>query len=234
MKQFSDQYTFLFATIMVFVVALLLSFAAISLQPVQNRNVQIEKKRRILAAMNISSNNKNADERFSRFITAALLTNVHGDIDTIGDAFSIELKTEMSKDDKEKQLPVFIGSLPDKKHIYILPLFGKGLWGPIYGYMALKNDMSTVYGVYFDHDKETPGLGAEINKQPFQTQFRGKKILDNSGRLQYIKVTKGGANSENAVDAISGGTITSKGVEDMIQRCLTLYSNYLLKNTHHE
>ena len=110
---------------------------------------------------------------------------------------------------------------------YILPVRGKGLWGPIWGYVAMNDDKQTVYGATFGHKGETPGLGAEIEKEFFQVQFKGKKIIKN-GQVTFA-VAKGGAapGDDYAVDAISGGTITSKGVQDMLLDCLDAYSAFL-------
>ncbi|HRW22050.1 MAG TPA: NADH:ubiquinone reductase (Na(+)-transporting) subunit C, partial [Bacteroidales bacterium] len=112
---------------------------------------------------------------------------------------------------------------------YIIPLSGKGLWGPIWGYIALNEDMTTVFGATFSHKSETPGLGAEIETDWYQQKFSEKKIFDENGDFVSIKVVKGGAPPDNihGVDAISGGTITSNGLEDMLFDCLKLYEPYL-------
>ena len=92
--------------------------------------------------------------------------------------------------------------------------------------------MNTIYGVNFDHKGETPGLGAEINTSAFESQFHGKKIFDNNDSFVSVRVVKGGASDDDihGVDAISGGTITSNGLQDMINDCLEKYKTYLLKN----
>ena len=111
---------------------------------------------------------------------------------------------------------------------YVIPVRGKGLWGPIWGYLALQGDMNTVYGASFGHKGETPGLGAEIETEIFQQQFVGKKILDESGRFVSVKVIKGGAAPDDVhgVDAVSGGTITSNGVTEMLSRTVSSYIPY--------
>jgi hypothetical protein len=122
--------------------------------------------------------------------------------------------------------------------IYIIPVLGKGLWGPLWGYVALKNDYNTIVGVVFDHKGETPGLGAEIATPTFQKQFSGKKIFDDNENFVSVSVVKGGvANSgisaEYGVDAISGGTITSNGLANMLKICLANYEKYF-KNRREE
>lgn len=127
-------------------------------------------------------------------------------------------------------LPVYVCQKDTSKY-YILPLRGKGLWGPIWGYIALQSDLNTVYGAVFDDADETPGLGAQISQSWFQKNFVGKKIFDNKGNFTSIEVVKGGAppTDIHGVDAISGGTITSKGVQAMLYDCLSSYVNFIDK-----
>jgi len=126
----------------------------------------------------------------------------------------------------ERELPVYICKVDTNKY-YIFPLRGKGLWGPIWGYVALKNDFNTIYGANFDHKGETPGLGAEIKEDWFEAQFKEKKIME-EGKFVSIKVLKGEVdpNNPHAIDAISGGTITSKGLEAMLFDCLNSYQEF--------
>jgi Na+-transporting NADH:ubiquinone oxidoreductase subunit C len=120
-------------------------------------------------------------------------------------------------------------NLPDAGTKYILPLSGMGLWGPIWGYVSLDDDGSTVYGAFFGHQSETPGLGAEITKEAFTSQFPGKQMFKNGEFLPVTVVKKGQtpAGNEDYVDGISGGTITSKGVAAMLDECMQPYQTYL-------
>ncbi len=129
----------------------------------------------------------------------------------------------------ERELPVY-ECKNDGEMYYIFPLRGKGLWGPIWGYVSLKSDFNTIYGTNFDHKSETPGLGAEIKETWFEDQFKNKTIFADS-KFVSVKVLKGGAKDGDihAVDAISGGTITSKGLETMIFDCLAGYSDFFNK-----
>ena len=106
------------------------------------------------------------------------------------------------------------------------------MWGPIWGFIALESDMNTIHGASFGHKSETPGLGAEINTEAFQQQFVGKKILDASMNFVSVKVKKGGAAPDDlhGVDAVSGGTITSNGVTEMLHRTLGSYMPYFKEN----
>ncbi len=146
-------------------------------------------------------------------------------------AFDIDLKKELDKastGNADKQLfPLFVFD-KDGKLYYIIPVRGKGLWGPIWGYLALEEDLNTVYGASFGHKGETPGLGAEIETEEFQKQFKGKKIFDETGNFVSVHLIKGGAAPEDphGVDAVSGGTITSTGVSEMLKRTIKTYLPY--------
>ena len=252
-------YTFLYASIMVIIVAAILSFTAINLQPIQEKNVRIEKIQSILASVGIESTVDNAEQLYDKFIIEDKVLNAEGqEID--GKGFDIKLKPEVNKMfeikalrsliakggkdkskaqedlssiEKTRKLPIFKCQKEDGEFV-IIPVRGKGLWGPIWGYVSLKSDFNTIYGVVFDHKGETPGLGADINKDWFQDPFKGKTIFNSDGSFEGIKVYKGGKGSaklagdlQHGVDAISGGTITSKGLEAMLQDCLSAYEPYL-------
>ncbi len=174
---------------------------------------------------------KTAEELYSKYIKESFVLNSKGEtVDGI-DAFTVVLRNEQKKPLEQQYLPVFKASTENGEKVIILPVEGKGLWGPIYGYVSLMSDMNTIYGVTFDHKGETPGLGAEINTTPFESYVSGKKLFENESFVS-IQVIKGGANPDDihGVDAISGGTITSKGLEKMLFDCIIKYNDYLLKN----
>jgi Na+-transporting NADH:ubiquinone oxidoreductase subunit C len=216
---------------MVIAVATLLSLAATLLQPAQERNLEIEKKRNMLESINVAATRENTAELYDKYIKEGFVVNTEGDLVEGVDAFRVVLKNEQKKPLEEQYLPVFRAVPEDGEKVIILPVEGKGLWGPIYGYVSLRSDMNTIYGVNFDHKGETPGLGAEINTSAFESQFHSKKLYDNQDFIS-VQVVKGGAgeNDIHGVDAISGGTITSKGLEKMIYDCMLKYNDYLLKN----
>lgn len=234
MRNFSNTYIFIFSIVMVVIVALLLSLAAMQLKPYQDKNIEVEKKQNILASVHIRSTPKDAVETYARYITDSYVVNNKGEKQADVDAFNIDLKKELGKPSSERLLPIFVGTLDDKTNAYVLPVRGKGLWGPIWGYVSLLPDMNTIYGVTFDHQGETPGLGAEISTEWFQKPFQGKTIFKDSIEFVSIKVVKGGAQKDDphAVDAISGGTITSKSLEAMLDSCLVQYKPFLIKNRH--
>jgi Na+-transporting NADH:ubiquinone oxidoreductase subunit C len=230
-KTFSNRYIFIFSSVMVIIVAAILSFIAIQLQPLQEKNILLEKKMSILKAMNIQTTKDEAEDKYDKYIVNSYTVNHQGEKTGNADAFGINFKEELDKQEEERRYPVYIGQTEKSKKVYIFPLHGKGLWGPVYGYISLKSDMKTVYGVIFDHDDETPGLGAEINTDEFQEQFQGKQIFDDAGVYVGIEIVKGGTapDNSNAVDALSGATITSDGVEAMIYTCLGYYKPFIKK-----
>ena len=224
----SNSYTFSFATIMVLIVAALLSYAAIGLKPFQDTNIKLEKQQNILSSVGINIERSLAEDAYSKYIEKEIVLNYKGDA-VDGVAFDVDLNKELKKDKDIQLLPLYISNIDDSKQ-YIIPLRGKGLWGPIWGFIALEEDLNTVYGAVFDHKAETPGLGAEINQAFFQQPFVGKKIFDGDN-LTSIRVVKGGAAKDDnyAVDGISGGTITSDGVTDMLLERLNMYLPYINK-----
>lgn len=217
-----NSYTFGFAAIMVVVVATLLSVAAISLKPFQDKNVELEKKQNILNSVGIVVERDAAAEAYELYISESFVVNHLGER-AEGDAFTLDLAKELKKSVDEQVFPVFVNEKEGAKS-YILPMRGKGLWGPIWGYVALEADLNTVLGAVFDHKGETPGLGAEISLGWFQAPFAGKTIYEGD-EFVSIKVVKGGAAEDDmhGVDGISGGTITSDGVTDMLQERLSRY-----------
>jgi len=230
MNKESNVYTFVFATVMVVVVAVLLSFTAITLKPIQQKNIELERKQNILSSINIKTTTTDAEDKYNKFIVKLLIVDAKGN-SVEGDALSINLEEEMNKPIDKRKLPLLEAKLDDGETYYIIPLRGKGLWGPIWGYLSLKDDLKTIYGVTFDHEGETPGLGAEISTLPFQKQFSGKLIFDNEGNFTSVTVEKSVKNlTEHQVDGISGGTITSKGVQKMLFDCLSGYLEYFKKH----
>ncbi len=238
MSKQSNLYIFLYASAMVVIVATILSVAAIFLKPFQQKNLEIEKKQDILRSVKLATkanevNDKNSyvEKEFAKYVVEQLVIDSKGEIKSGMSAFDIKLKEELAKPLGERNLPLYICKLDDGSLKYVIPVRGKGLWGPIWGNIAFNEDMNTIYGAVFSHKGETPGLGADIDKAFFQDPFVGKQILENQ-KFVSITVVKGGAapTDIHGVDAISGGTITSKGVEDMIKDCLNAYVPYFSKN----
>jgi Na+-transporting NADH:ubiquinone oxidoreductase subunit C len=213
---------------MVIVVAAALTVVAVQLKPVQENNIRIEKMQNILASANIESDKKSVEIIYKKYITTTFVVNPAGKKVEGINAFNIDMALENKKDANKRNLPVFVCTLMNGENYYIVPLRGRGLWGPIWGYISFRKDYNTVYGAIFDHKGETPGLGAEIGTREFQKQFREKKILDDKGNFVSIRAVKGGAKTDDihGVDAVSGGTITSNGLTSMLKDCLIEYENY--------
>jgi len=160
-----------------------------------------------------------------------LVVDNKGEIKQGINAFEVELQLENKKKPEERNLAVFVCINDKNEKYYVVPVRGKGLWGPIWGYVSFKENLNTVEGTMFGHKGETPGLGAEIETSIFQKQFENKSIIDDKKEFVSIKVVKGGASKTDihGVDAISGGTITSKGLEAMLRDCLKEYIAYFSK-----
>jgi Na+-transporting NADH:ubiquinone oxidoreductase subunit C len=230
---------------MVVVAASLLSLAAMLLKPFQEKNMAIEKMGQIMASANITDvSTEETISVFNKVVKETMVVDQDGNVvESLtegnfeeGTAFKIKLKEQLynKKQNADYQMPIYVIEV-EGENVYVFPMLGSGLWGNIYGNIAIKQDFNTIYGVTFSHDKETPGLGAEISEGFFMDQFPGKEIFDANGNFTSIKVVKGGAATLPAnqqihgVDGISGGTITSVGVDEMIYDVLNAYLPYLEK-----
>ena len=206
----SNAYIILYSTVMVVIVATLLALAALGLQKRQYENELNEKKQAILASLSAS------DQRYDEFIDAYVVDKNGARIDG-EDVFA--LLNDLPGAYAAGKFPVFEA----RDGRVVVPVTGMGLWGPIWGYVALEKDMNTVAGVIMAHKGETPGLGAEISTAKYQANFVGKTIFEGD---KFVSVTlrKGGAKDPaHEVDAISGGTKTSDGVTAMLYNSLANY-----------
>lgn len=236
MNRDSNSYTFLFAGIMVFVVASSLAITASSLKDIQAENVRKEKMQNILSTIGIQTDREQAETLYNKFITEQLSLKTDGSVDTESNAFEIKLNNEIKKPIMDQRFPLYRASVEDENY-YIVPLRGAGLWDAIWGYIALKDDKNTIKGAVFDHKGETAGLGAEITQQWFQDRFVDEKIFDTDGNLVGISVSKTNNDpsdsdkDDHEIDAISGATITGDGVTDMIKERLQHYLPYFQKES---
>lgn len=225
----SNVYTVVYITAMVILVGAALAFTSMSLKDRQQENANADKMKQILQSVHVVSDRATVVDDYNKYITSTLVVNDKGETVEGENAFSINVAAEAKKPYNERLLPVYVCNLPEAGTKYILPLSGMGLWGAIWGYVALNDDATTIYGAFFDHASETPGLGAEIAKPEFQNQFDGKLMMKNGEFLPVTVVKKGQKpeGDEDYVDGISGGTITSKGVGAMLDDCLRPYKAYL-------
>ncbi len=215
----SNAYTVIYATVLVIIVAFLLSFVSSTLKEQQGKNVKLDTKKQILRAVNVEA--EDADAEFDANVKDYLFKN--GSLEEVSAA---DFKTKYASEIKEGNFHVFVYEKNgDKK--YVFPLAGNGLWGAIWGYISVESDKNTVCGVDFSHDSETPGLGAEITADKFKSQFAGKKVVKDA--QVALTVVKNGnvSDAEVECDGISGGTLTSNGVRDMLQNCLKNYKEFL-------
>ncbi|MDE6164171.1 MAG: NADH:ubiquinone reductase (Na(+)-transporting) subunit C [Muribaculaceae bacterium] len=227
MNKQSSVYTIVYIVVLAGVVGAVLAMTSMGLKSRQQANIDADKMRQILSAIRIVPEKDMIVEEFDRYVVSQVVVNECGD--SIGnDAFGIDMAMESKVDAPERRLPVYVCDV-DGARKYVVPVYGAGLWGPIWGYVALDSDGSTIYGAYFAHEGETPGLGAEIEKPAFSDQFRGKELWKH-GNFLPVNVLKKGTKpvaGEDYVDAVSGGTITSKGVASMLDSGLTPYKAYL-------
>ena len=214
----SNVYIITYSVVMVVIVAVLLSLAALGLKPRQDENILNEKKTQIVKALGFDATTSYDDVVAEAALLDAEGAVVENDTQKVFDAL------QSVKDSRAAgQFPIFKA----KDGSVVVPLYGAGLWGPIWGYIALAPDMNTVKGIVLDHSGETPGLGAEITTAKHQAMYVGKTVFEGE---EFVGITlkKGGADKNNPheVDAITGGTKTSDGVSAMIKDCLVSYKPY--------
>ena len=226
MKTNSNSYTIIYSVIIVVIVAFLLAFVSQALKPMQDANVALDKKKQILNSLNIRDlNDAQADAKYKEVIVADRVIDEKGKVllpgTTGGENAGFKLD---SKDYKEGKLALYICRVNGETK-YVVPVYGMGLWGPISGYIALNADKSTVYGVYFNHESETAGLGAEIkDNKAWQEKFQGKKLFKNGDdKAIALSVEKKVEDPTTQVDAVTGATLTSNGVRDMLHEALGKY-----------
>ncbi len=199
----SNVYTIVYAVILVIIVGVLMAVVSQGLKARQDANRRLDTQKQILTALNVD---------FQGQDPAALYDDLIQETEVDG-------------------LPLMVATI-DGQTKYVLRLKGQGLWGSIWGYIALDEDKNTIYGINFGHESETPGLGGEIVTENFRSRFFGKHIKDAEGNLRSVAVLKVGNKAEEGqeqVDAWSGATITSTGVNDMLMTNLNEYKHFLME-----
>lgn len=215
----SDVYAVLYASVVVVIVAFLLAGVSSLLRPLQDDNIRLDKKKQILASLNMKELTDAAATYADVVKQEAIINNegavvaTEGGFDVANDAIN------------DSNLPVYVCDVNGETK-YVIPMTGNGLWGGIWGYVAVNSDGNSIYGVYFSHASETPGLGAEIASEKFQSRFPGKNIID-AGAVA-LGVTKKVQNEGSEVNAISGATITCNGVDLMLKKTMESYKAYLV------
>lgn len=225
----SNVYTIVYASVMVIIAAFLLAFVASVLKSPQEANVANDKRGQILSSLNIRNVNDVTDE-YNKVILHDLILDANGQVIKEDGGFEVESKDITAKNPADKKLPLYVAKV-NNDTIYVVPLYGRGLWGGISGYLALKKDFDTVFGSYFTHESETAGLGARIVEEEFQEKFIGKKAFsDSTFQKVALVLSKKIENLEHEVDAITGATLTSNGVSEMFQTSLLPYQKFFSAN----
>lgn len=220
----SNKYTVVYASVLTAIVGASLAIAVGGLKPRQERNALMANRRAILqTVMEVNPQTLEAD--YQSLVTERVFDLGGKEVPGV-EAFSLNLKDEARKPNAQQRLPLFVFSRDGVKR-YIVPMQGAGLWGPIGAYLALEADLSTIYGVAFSHEKETPGLGAEIDRPFFEDRYKGKKIYNDGATLEPVAVLRGSGNNTaampHAVDGLTGATITLNGVSQMFRDELSRY-----------
>ncbi len=228
-----NSYIIIYSAILVVVVAFLLAFVYSALKPQQDINVALDKKKQILASLNIRDlSDADAAAKYTEVVECDEIIDINATVINKGEKGGENAGFKLNSADlKEGKLAVYVCNVDGEKK-YVIPVYGMGLWGSIWGYIALDADKNTIYGAYFDHQGETAGLGAEIkDSKAWQDLFKGKKIFSADGAAVAIAVKKASdvKNPASEVDAVTGATLTSDGVSLMLQECFSKYVTFLKK-----
>ena len=222
----SNTYIIIYSVVMVVIVAVLLAVTSLSLQERQGENILNEKKQQIVKALGENP----VTASYTDVVAEAAMLDKNGNkIEGKSDADIFNALGDLTASFEAGEYPVFKA----QNGCVVIPVYGAGLWGPIWGYIALEPDMNTVKGIVMDHSGETPGLGAEITTDKVQSSFVGKTIFEGDN-LVSVSMKKGGATNIHEVDAISGGTKTCDGVNAMLKSGLEAYLPYINANKSNE
>ena len=227
----SNSYTILYSVVIVVIVAFLLAFVSSSLKPQQDENVALDKKKQILAALNIRDiDGAEATNIYNKVVTADKIIDRNGEEVEKGEQGGTKAGFLCnSASMKEGKLALYVCNVEGETK-YVIPVYGMGLWGGINGYIALNADKQTVYGAYFNHEGETAGLGAEIkDSRAWQNQFKGKHVFAEGKDGVALSVVKKNEVSDPTTqcDAVTGATLTCNGVSDMLKNGLGEYTKFL-------
>ncbi|MBQ2595252.1 MAG: FMN-binding protein [Bacteroidaceae bacterium] len=210
-------YTIVYAAVMVVIVAFLLAFISSALKPKQDANVENDTKGQILAALGFDRKAVDVQKTFAENVTDKVLNN--GQLEDYDGPFLSSYGTALKNGD----LHVFVAKTATGEDAYVLPVVGRGLWGGLWGYIALDATKTKVLGTYFYHESETAGLGARIGDRDFQEKFIGKPVCDAEGNVALTVVKDGAAKQDYEVNGVTGATLTSKGVGAMCTEGLAVY-----------
>lgn len=228
----------IFAVVVCLIASVSLSVTADVLRPMQERNVELDRKKNILKALKLSEKGKKPTAEYYGAISGEAIESLYSNfvksfvVTPKGDVIEGFKVSDIKEGEESTKLAVYQHIIDGRPISTAIPIVGQGLWSTLYGFIALESNLNTVKGLTFYAHGETPGLGAEISADWFQDNFVGKKILGEDGTLKSIKVAKGKAKESNInheVDGISGATLTANGVTDLLAKDLTIYNNYFSK-----
>jgi len=242
--QQSNTYIIIFSAVLTIVLGGLLSLANQGLKPMQQKSEELDTKKKILSAVTEIKKMKGNEvlSLYSETIES-IVVNIDGEIiekDEKGApivAENVDIAKNYKKAPEDRMYPVFKYHQAGNKDVveaYIFPVYGKGLWGPIWGFIALETDLNTIKGTSFDHKTETPGLGARITTAEIQNRYHGKKLFDDNGNLISIMMLKGENHPQSQlddhhIDGMSGATLMGNGVNEMLANYFKYYQNYINK-----
>lgn len=226
----SNKYTFLYAAAVTAIVGASLAVAVSGLKPRQDQNVLFANRRAILQTV-MEVDPRTLEQDYRRYIEERVFDR-QGNVIPGVSATSLNLRDESRKPDAQQRLPLYVYRQNGTTR-YIVPMRGNGLWGPIGAFLALESDLTSIYSVAFEHEKETPGLGAEIDTPMFEDRYKQKRIFREDGTLAPVAVLRGAGtdtrNLPHAVDGLTGATMTLNGVTSMFQAELARYARVFEK-----
>ncbi len=231
----SNLYIVLYAAAITVVCGGALAIASQSLKPLQDANIEMERKKNILATVMELKEGDNIEQLYSSRVKERVI-DFQGNVKAGMKASQVIIAEQYKVKPEERLLPVYeFRSQADTSKIEnaVMPVYGYGLWNNIWGFVALKSDLNTVQGVKFEHAGETPGLGARITSDDIQSRYKGKTVFDGDNILS-VTMQKGEGmdytSDPHKVDGMSGATLTAKGVNNMLKDYFACYKNYLKKN----
>ena len=243
----SNTYTIIYTTIIVTLVAAILAFVSQGLKAKQEANEKADTISQMMTAAKFATKadlqkmgNTAVLAKYADEIEKAFTVNMDGkkvadlELDQVFSPKELKKQNYKIKDGSDAEIPVFIF----KNGVTVVPVYGAGLWGPVWGYIAFEPNSNAIKGAYFDHESETAGLGAKIKDDPeFQAEFNGEKADFTNANV--FDIVKGGAPKnadgtsiiDNKIDAITGATMTSNGLDAAIDTWLGAYAAYFSATT---
>lgn len=231
----SNLYIVLYAAAITIVCGGALAIASQTLKPLQDANIELERKKNILATVMELKEGDDVVKLYASRVKESVI-DFQGNVKVGMKASQVIIAEQYKLKPEERLLPIYeFRNQTDTTKIEnaVMPVYGYGLWNNIWGFVALQSDLNTVQGVKFEHAGETPGLGARITSDDIQVRYKGKKVFEGD-KIMSVQMQKGEGMDYSAdphkVDGMSGATLTGKGVNNMLTDYFSCYKNYLKKN----